>query len=434
MVKINFILALSFVAIIACNKTNSNKNSSDGSNVTEIKTEANYITNEKLFEGIELPVYVEKVKSKQENKFKMPTGAEIVVPANAFVDKSGNDVKGEVTLKYKEIKSPADIIIENVDMTYDSAGQSLQFMTAGMFDLRAYSGNEEVMLKNGKSIGVSYITEKQGNYNLYYFDNGWKYAGTSNVINQTAIGPADIVGALLPTEVNTEEDLIIDIKVSHKEIPELAIYKNVLWKYNGKLENKEIAAILGNPVSFATVESSGKKGEYIYKFSTKNGDFSMPVKPVFSPKAMKEAMKAYNSSAPTGKMIPKIKRTVDVTRLGLMNYDVIYKRPDAVVVKVDFKIKNNDKMKVQGLPLFHITGEDNVLVNIAAKEEITYSRSLKNKIVAVLPNHKVAVLGTTEFLKTIQSKKGEDVVVFELKELDKQINTPTDLNGIISEL
>ena len=103
-------------------------------------------------------------------------------------------------------------------------------------------------------------------------------------------------------------------------------------------------------------------------------------------------------------------------------------------VKVEFQIKNNEQQKVKGLPLFHITGEDNVLVNIADKKEITYSKNLNNKIVAVLPDHRVAVLGTSEFLKAVQAKNNSGVVVFELKEIDKNIKSLGDLNEIISQL
>jgi hypothetical protein len=436
MIKQSFILMLFCIAIFACNSNNNKEIALNDANTQEIKTDARFISNEKLFDGIDLPVYTEKIKANKEEKLLIPTGAEIKVPANAFIDKAGNDVKGDVTIKYKEIKSAADIIIENVNMTYDSAGQSYQFVTAGMFDLRAYSGNEELQLKKGKSIEVSYISEKTGNYNVYYYNAGWKYSGVpkENVTINPIIPEVQNSGILTPTAANTQEDLIVDIKVDHKNIPELEVYKNVLWKYSGQLKNNEVAAMLGNPVSNTSILPSGKKGEYLYKFSTKNGDFSLPVKPVFSPKAMKEALNTYKQTLAKMNPVPKIKRTVDITKLGLMNYDAIYHRPDALVVNVEIKIKNNDKVKVQGLPLFHITGEDNVLVNIADKQEITYSKSLNNKIVAVLPGHKVAVMGTSEFLKAVQAKGNAKSVVIELNELEGQIKSPGDLNKIIAGL
>jgi hypothetical protein len=428
---------LCIMALMACNSNKSNDNASNDTGMDQIKTSANMLTNQKLFEGLELPVYVEKLKANEGKNLIVPTGAEIKVPSNAFVDKDGNELKGDISIKYKEIKSPADMIIENVDMTYDSAGHTFQFVTAGMFDLRAFSGNDELKLKAGKSIEVSYVSNKVGNFNVYHYNNGWKYAGVpigNSSPNTNVNMEPQGVGLLVPTAVDADKDLIVDIQSAHKKLPEFAIYKNVLWKYTGSLSNSELSEMLGTAVSETSLSHSSKRGEYIYKFSTKKGKFEIPVKPVFSPKALKEATKNYEALIAKQSKETKIKRTVDVTQLGLMNYDAIYHRSDAVVALIDFKIKNNDKINVQDLPLFHITGDDNVLVNISGSKQITYSKSLNNKIVAVLPGRKVAVLGTTDFLKATKSKAQGQKLVLELNEMDATIESPSDLNQIISEL
>jgi hypothetical protein len=134
-----FLVSISF--LFACNNS-----STENTNtlVEEITTDARLISTLKsTFEGVSLPQFVQNVETSKSTNIKTNTDAEITIPENAFVDKEGKDVKGEVTVKYKEIKSPSDIIIENVDMTYDSAGTTYQFQTAGMFDLRAYAGNDE---------------------------------------------------------------------------------------------------------------------------------------------------------------------------------------------------------------------------------------------------------------------------------------------------
>lgn len=433
MTKLGFYLLI-IVALIACNSNK--KEESDDARVEEIRTNARFISSEKLFVGLELPLYTEKIKASREKKLIMPTGAEIKIPADAFVDKTGKDIKGEVTIKYKEIKSPADIIIENIDMTYDSLGKNYQFVTAGMFDLRAYSGDEEVKLKTGKSIEVSYISNKKGNYGFYYNESGWKYAGSpkENIPLNANAENSPNSGILLPVAANASEDLIIDIKTSHKNFPELAVYKNVLWKYSGELSTKEVSGILDKPVANSALLASNKTGEYIYKFKTSVGNYEFPVKPVFSPKAMKEALKAYNEMIAGKENNQKIKRIVDVTRLGLMNYDAIYHRSDAMLVSIDVKIKNNEQTQVKGLPLFHITGEDDVLVNISDKREIYYSKELNNKIVAILPGHKVAVMGTKDFVKAMQSSSKGKTVILELDEMETQIKSVGDLNNIISAL
>lgn len=418
-----------------------NCNGKKDSSQTEIAqnerdTSNTFIPAVKLFSGIDLPVYKEKIKPDKDQKLMMPTGAEMKIPSGAFVDKHGNDVKSEITIHYKEIKSPADIIIENVDMSYDSLGKTFQFATAGMFELRAYSDAGELSLKQGKSIELSYISNQSGHYNFYYYDKGWKYQGSpkENIPLQHTMDADPEVGLLMPTPVNTEKDLILDIKINHRNFPELSVYKNILWKYSGKLSAEEVGQILQEPVSGTSLAAGVKKGEYLYKFSTAKGKYEFQIQPVFSAKLMKEALDSYHASLAKSSKQQGIKRTVDVTKLGLMNYDVIYQRPDAIMVKVDFKIKNNDGLRVQGLPLFHITGEDNVIVNITDTRDIYYSQAQKNKIVAVLPDKKIAVLGTADFIKAMQKSPNLKQVLLELIEIGESVKSHDDLNSIISGL
>lgn len=49
-------------------------------------------------------------------------GSVLKIPPNAFVDKEGNTVDGEVELKYREMHTKTDIFLAGVPMEYDSAG------------------------------------------------------------------------------------------------------------------------------------------------------------------------------------------------------------------------------------------------------------------------------------------------------------------------
>ncbi len=428
-----FLVSISF--LFTCNNS-----STENTNtlVEEITTDARLVSTLKsTFEGISLPQFVQKVETSKSTSIKTNTDAEITIPENAFVDKEGKDVKGEVAVKYKEIKSPSDIIIENVDMTYDSAGTTYQFQTAGMFDLRAYSGNDEVFLKNGKNIEVFYVSNKPGNYNVYYYNGeNWNYQGVSeNEVPLNAnIQPKDAIIPLKPVKVDPDNDLILDIDASHKQIPELAVYKRVIWKYNGDLTNDEVVKILSSKVYKTSISQTGVKGKYTCNFKSGSKEYNFPIVPVFQPKVYKKAMKEYEYAVSQSNAPKKIVRKVNVSQLGLMNYDILYHRSDAVIVSADFKIKNEPETKVQGLPLFHITGEDDVVVNASYTKKLYYSQSLSNKIVAIFPDKTVAVMSTEDFIKAAQKKGADGKAIFELQRLDKQITNPGDLDEIISSL
>lgn len=103
----------------------------------------------------------------------------IKVPANSFVDKQGQDIRGDVTIEYREFHHPADIIVSGIPMTYDSAGHRYNLESAGMFDIRGYHNGEPVFIKPDKSLEVELASQNAENrFNQYYFDTvagNWLY-------------------------------------------------------------------------------------------------------------------------------------------------------------------------------------------------------------------------------------------------------------------
>ncbi|MFN8254707.1 MAG: hypothetical protein U0W24_03400 [Bacteroidales bacterium] len=427
--KILFPVLLYFL-LVSCNNLNEKDNTVyenetiDAQNINE---------NEKLFADLNLPVKEFSINPLKEARLKVESGTEIFVPSSAFLDKNGKEPKNQVILKYKEIRSPSDIIIENIDMTYDSAGAKYQFQTAGMFELRAFSENQELYLQKGKKITVSYISDKPGNYNYYKYDNGWKFRETTKAeisLDENTREKTNVL-TLKPVKADLSNDLIIDIKTKHNQFDELKAFKNLLWKYNGELTKDEVANLLSSEVFNPELVFAGKSGQYIYRFKTNSGFHELPVCPVFSPKAYQKAISDYESKLLKSKPIVKIKRTINVSELGLMNYDRIYHRSDARKIIAEFKVNNQ---KISGLPLFHITGEDDVVVRVDKMTELTYSPELNNKFIAVLPGKKIAVMNTKSFLEAVGKAKPGQPVGFNLNEIENPVNSPADLDNIISGL
>jgi len=176
-----FLVVITLFFMFSCNSSNK---SNENEIVIEENIDARNIgKSEDLFPNLQLPQSSHLIKTTEENTITTESGTEIFVPDNAFVDKNGKDVSGEVKLKYKEIRTPSDIIIEDIDMTFDSAGVTYSFQTAGMFELTAIAGNEEVFLKDGKNIKVSYISNRDGDYNFYHNNDGkWGTRGFQTTI------------------------------------------------------------------------------------------------------------------------------------------------------------------------------------------------------------------------------------------------------------
>ncbi|MCU0433737.1 MAG: hypothetical protein MUC87_09820 [Bacteroidia bacterium] len=122
--------------------------------------------------------------------FSYPSGTDIRIPANAFVDKNGRPVSGEVTISYREFRDAADIIVSGIPMKYDSAGQTADFESAGMFELVASAAGNEVDVAPGKNIAMQFaVTQPESSYNFYRLDEekGWEFEGKPGEVNNPAI-------------------------------------------------------------------------------------------------------------------------------------------------------------------------------------------------------------------------------------------------------
>lgn len=123
----------------------------------------------------------------QSQNLQYETGTEINIPANIFIDSLGKPYTGQVNLKYREFHDVVDILLSGIPMTYDSAGESGIFKSAGMFEWQAFDfKGQPLALDSGKSITVRLASMVEGTeYPLYYLDTtkrNWEYRTTPEVI------------------------------------------------------------------------------------------------------------------------------------------------------------------------------------------------------------------------------------------------------------
>lgn len=139
-------------------------------------------------------------------KLDMPSGTIINVPANAFVDANGNPYQGLAKLKYREYTDALSIALSGIPMTYDSAGVSYTFESAGMFDIVVIADEvTPLSLANGAvvSVGMPATSEDNG-FNVYELDTttkNWALRGKDSiapVATETEPAPAPTIVASTP--------------------------------------------------------------------------------------------------------------------------------------------------------------------------------------------------------------------------------------------
>ncbi|HLP63560.1 OmpA family protein [Flavobacterium sp.] len=118
------------------------------------------------------------ISAENPQKIEHPSGTVIEIPENAFVDKNGNPVTGDVQVSYVEYRDPVDFILGNIPMDYNQDGEKFVFNSGGMFKIKATHQGEEVFLGKDKNINLDFpLTENLPDLNFYRFDettNQWK--------------------------------------------------------------------------------------------------------------------------------------------------------------------------------------------------------------------------------------------------------------------
>ncbi len=129
-----------------------------------------------------------------------PSGTKILIPANSFMDQSGNPVKGSVLINYREFRDPVDFLVSGIPMKYDSGGVINNFESAGMFEINASVNQQPLKLMPGKQIKMNFVsTSADSTYNFYAFNDSsgnWEYINKpKKVTNNTTINVREMSNA-----------------------------------------------------------------------------------------------------------------------------------------------------------------------------------------------------------------------------------------------
>ncbi len=195
-------------------------------------------------------------------------GSILIFPKNAIVDKSGNVVKGKITIKSREFNDPIDFAFAGIPMTYDSAGVQYNFISSGMIDINAYQNGEVLFVNpNAKPI-MNLVSTSNAPSNLYQLNTNsgqWKNKGNVDVVDitlkeetkvknqQKYTKPAFVAIAKVGTKVDKSKgsfeyfeiekpipphkasgtNPIIEIQIDPTSFKELLVYNNMKFEVIG---------------------------------------------------------------------------------------------------------------------------------------------------------------------------------------------------------
>lgn len=132
------------------------------------------------------PVYRQQtLRAEESHQIRLSSQATLNIPADAFADASGQAVRGDVLLKYRQMNDPVDFFLAGIPMHYDSAGQRYQLESAGMVEVLAEQEGRPLRMRRQKPMQVQLVSQvywqpgaARPEFNIYYLDTAkgrWIY-------------------------------------------------------------------------------------------------------------------------------------------------------------------------------------------------------------------------------------------------------------------
>jgi hypothetical protein len=335
-------------------------------------------------------------------------GTCIRIPGGILVDSQGNTVTGEVTLDYTTIYSAAELIASGIPMDYDSAGSNFNFQSAGMFDMTARQGEQELAIQKGKAIDMDFPTTRQDlTYSFYRYEgaaNNWSFQEVPEVdSNQARLALEEEIAQASIPPAKPEEYVagtpVIDLEFELDKHPELSGYDGVIWQYAGNGKDPENNKWIYNEVWTTAELSLADRALGHYNLYLKNDKkaFSTMIRPVLKGADYENAIAdftermekfkseeaARREEAERVKAIPPYISRLSILVFGLHNMDAIGRLPDFIMANVNFVLPNFTGSRGD-VTVYIVSGpSETTLAYNATGNRCFYQMGANNKAIAV---------------------------------------------------
>lgn len=104
--------------------------------------------------ALDIPYETRTVEPGECGKLIFASGTTVCVPPNSLVDANGQPVKGPVTIYYRELHTPGEMIRSGTKMTLGAQRNAPHLESAGMFEIQAAQKEEPVYLRENTKLDV----------------------------------------------------------------------------------------------------------------------------------------------------------------------------------------------------------------------------------------------------------------------------------------
>lgn len=207
----------------------------------------------------DVPFVSSQIDAEKEFLYEGQFGTEIKVPANAFVDKNGNTVKGKVDFSVREIHGLKDVFLSGITMQSESGDEVMK--SSGMLEVRAFQNDDTLQLAKGKELEIKLAatgdpTEK---YNLFYLENDKSW---SEPMEFETVKDDSYQSRLDEMEkMDMESDSVFEIFTAYEGRPFLRMWKGVKWQLfncTGELPYTEVKDVIWDYIHIKPLDEKRK--------------------------------------------------------------------------------------------------------------------------------------------------------------------------------
>jgi len=393
------------------------------------------------------------------------TGTIITVPKNAFIDKKGKVVQGNVLVKYRELTSPEELFIAGIPMSYDSSGHTLSLQTNGVCELQAYKNDSLINIDPNKEIKIDLSSKAGNNYSLLLFDTvskKWlKKNNDTNVVKLDEYAEnTSTPNIFIPRKANHSKPRFKLVYRDPSKFPEFEEYKNYSFEISEKEENYNPLEANKNWKS-VSINKDNSTGEYLVTFINPDKQITYRTNAVFEDKDYQIALNTYNKkreeqqarslagkdpvkfqNAKRIKDLQKevlqkekkdffaanIYRTFSVSKAGLWCYSKMIDKPTGANHTIDFKDTNGNTLNLKYIAV--LNHSQNTIFRYTPEEfkTLRFDTTSGNVLVAITSDESFAYLKNEDFVKL--PKTGDCTVT--LKIATKKPETSEKIISLIS--
>lgn len=323
-----------------------------------------------------LPKETVLISTKKEKSITFKNGETLVIPKNAFIDKAGNTIEGEVEIGFKSFNDPLEIFLSGIPMQMESNGETYQLESEKMFEITANQNKTPVFINPDKNLTLSVPTIKDAEiYKFIKLDTASKnwilnedaeietIKNTSPSEEEIVLSPKDLANLkfeiakisipLKPRKI-TEGSYRFEIELpSYDLFPELKPFKNTVYEVHKSdtVYKPEHAKIIWD--GYKLSRTNRHNNVYNIQFYNRLKKVTYRVIPAYEGDNFDEAIKAYEKAIKKREALAKkikqdyinqqlntqkenlksgktnlnneIRRTFQINNLGVFNIDRLFK-------------------------------------------------------------------------------------------------------------